>query len=86
MSSSLKKFEKGTAGRGITFSIWKYWSVPSTAPITVKITTVKDGKEKIVEKTITNKEGMDEKLYKEGKSTVRSLDSFLEFLKKESVN
>jgi len=69
-----------------TVNIWKYWSVPNPRPVKIKITVLSsDGKQKVIEKTITDKTGIDQKLYEAGKERISLLDSFLELIKKESV-
>lgn len=66
--------------------VWRYWSVASDLPITVKVKIYHpNGDTEEVEKTITNKESIDERLYKKGVVLVREIDSFLDLLKQSSV-
>lgn len=69
-----------------TVHVWKYWSVPSPEPITLRITKKdKEGKEIVTERVITDKTGIDEKLYIRGAETLDSINTFLDLIKKESV-
>lgn len=66
--------------------IWRYWSIASPDPIT--ITAEVNTPEGNVEKTtqnISDKECIDEILYKKGMKSVRRIDSFLDILKEVSV-
>ena len=66
--------------------IWRYWSVATPDPITIQ-TTIKDpdGDEQKIDMEITDKETIDEILYKQGQKTMRRIESFLGILHDVSV-
>lgn len=69
-----------------TVHVWKYWSVPSPEPITLRITKKdKELRDLTTERIITDKTGIDERLYMRGSETLDGINMFLDLIKKESV-
>lgn len=66
--------------------IWRYWSTSDPEPYRLNYTfTDKDGKSTKSEKVIVDKTCVDEILYKQGRKTVNTMQSFIQLLKKASV-
>ena len=66
--------------------IWRYWSIPSNEPFILKRTFKKqDGTTETITKVFVDKTGVDEILYRKGRVTVNTMQSFLSLLKNASV-
>ena len=66
--------------------VWRYWSTSESEPFTLKRSfKTKEGDTKTTEKVIVDKTTVDEILYKKGRISVNSMQSFLDLLKKSSV-
>lgn len=65
--------------------VWRYWSVASYDPITIKVVIEKENKVEWIDKTITDKRTVDEILFEEGVVAKNKINSFLKILQKNSV-
>lgn len=66
--------------------IWRYWSIASPEPVTVKFKMLTfEGKEQEIEVTIKKKDTIDQKLHEKGLMEVRNINSFLDWLQRASV-
>ena len=69
-----------------TVKIWRYWSMGSPEPVTVKIKVYNNkGTQETVDVTVTNKETVDQKLYYQGLKNMKSIQTFLDILKDSAV-
>lgn len=66
--------------------VWRYWSTATPEPYTLQMElTNPDGEKEIINKTITNKETVDELLYKRGMIAITEVNSFLQLLQDSSI-
>jgi len=66
--------------------VWRYWSMASKEPITVRTEIIADdGSVSVIDKLITDKKTVDEILYNDGMKQLKEIESFHELLKTVSV-
>ena len=66
--------------------VWRYWSIGSAYPIVLNIKIYNpNGELEEIMKEVTDKETMDEKLYKKGQQNLERIKSFQKLLQEVSV-